>query len=452
MYGIYARQSVEKKESISIEMQVELGRSLVPEGEEAVIYEDRGYTGTNVNRPAFQQMLVEIRRGRINGIIVYKLDRISRSLSDFARLSEELEQHGVKLISYGENLDTGSPMGMMLVRLLIMFAEMEQKTISARIRDNYYARAEMKKPLGGAPPYGYNRDWTVNPAEAETILSVFQQALCGKSLDQLAQTLNGRGIPSPKGKKWTGMQISRMLRNPVYVKGSAEVYAHFLGKNAELLHPPEEYVTGNGCICIRRGASMVIAAGTHRGIIDDGLWLAVQNTLARRKPSSNAGSGSMSWLQGLVLCGHCGEACYVRSNGKGYRYFTCRGRRMGICRGLKALHTENVEKLAERILICEIGQLLGEKYDAQEHLLRKCADDKEIAERIAWIREDPDTAEEHFPVLERLYSRRVQKESVFNNSPVDLWKALSLEQRKAAAQLILKKIIVTEEKYTLLLR
>ncbi|MBQ8515289.1 MAG: recombinase family protein [Ruminococcus sp.] len=449
MYGIYARQSVEKKDSISIEMQVELGRSLLPEGERACVYEDRGYTGTNVNRPAFQQMLVEIRAGHLRGIIVYKLDRISRSLNDFAKLSEELERHHVTLISYGEHLDTGSPMGMMLVRMLIMFAEMEQKTISARIRDNYYARAEMKKPLGGAAPYGYHRDWTVNPVEAAIVFSLFQQVLCGKSFDQLAQMLNGKEIHSPKGKKWTGMQVSRMLRNPVYVKSTAEVHAYFQSKGAQLLHPPEEYAAGNGCHSIRKGESDVIAAGSHKGIIDAELWLAVQQALQQRKPSSSAGSGRLSWLQGLVLCGHCGQSCYVRCNGRGYMYFTCRGRRLGSCKGLKALRTENVEKLAEGVLIKEMEQLLEENTALrEEQLLRQ----KEIAQKIAEIREDPDTVEVQLTVLERLYQSRRGKKRAFNNSPVNLWKACSIEQRKAAARLLVKNIIVTEEKYTLILR
>ncbi|MGN0592639.1 MAG: recombinase family protein [Ruminococcus sp.] len=462
MYGIYARQSVEKRDSVSIEMQIELCRKLVPEGTETRVYEDKGYTGTNVKRPAFQQMLAHIRSGEIEGILVYKLDRISRSLSDFARLSEELETHHVKLISYGENFDTGSPMGMMLVHMLIMFAEMEQKTISTRIRDNYYARAAMKKELGGIPPYGFQKDWTVERTESQVVFSIYQQALCGKSLDCTAQMLNQQQIPSPKEKTWTGMQIGRILRNPAYVESNAAVYAYFQKHGARMLHPAEEYCTGCGCHAIQNEDTLCIAAGTHKGFVPPALWLAVQEKLRQKKPSCNGGSGESSWLQGLVLCGYCGASCYVRSNGKGkpYVYFACRGKRMGTCRGLKAVRTQPIEDAIAQVLSAEIERLLSEAVTVPEDTLLACSQlDAEIAQTVQFMGAHPSAAEDMACQLEQLYEKRNQLSQQvqrtfhkINGSGESLWKALSFAQKKAAAHLLLQNVIVTEKNCTVILR
>ncbi len=461
MYGIYARQSVEKRDSISIEMQIDLCRRMIPEKEETMIYADPGYTGTNLKRPAFQQMLVEIRKGRLRGIVVYKLDRISRSLSDFARLSEELERHHVKLISYGERFDTGSPMGMMLVRMLIMFAEMEQKTISARIKDNYYARAEMKKALGGTPPYGFEKDWTADAAKSHVVFSLFQQTLCGKSLDRVAQTLNQQQISSPKGKRWTGMQISRILRNPAYVKSNAAVYTYFQRKGAQMLHPAEDYCKGSGCLAIQKGEVLCIAAGSHSGIISAELWLSVQELLDQRKPSANGGSGETSWMQGLVLCGYCGESCYVRSNSAGmpYVYFVCRGKRLGICRGLKAIRTQPIENQVGQILQTEMQRILSEHVTVEDPLvLRSHALDQETEELLCMMQENPHAAADLRHRLEEVYQQRNQLHSQvqrsfhkFSGKEEILWKTLTLEQKKAIAQLLVKKVLLTQEQITLIL-
>lgn len=461
MYGIYARQSVEKRDSVSIEMQIELCRKLVPDGADVQVYEDRGYTGTNTNRPAFQRMRKEICSGHISGVIVYKLDRISRSLSDFARLSEELELYHVKLISYGENFDTGSPMGMMLVRMLILFAEMEQKTISARIRDNYYTRAEMKKALGGVPPYGYAKDWTIHPQEAAVVLSTFQDALCGKSLDRIARRLSNEKIPSPKGIRWTGAQVGRMLHRAAYVKSNAAVYAYFQRHAAKLLHPAEDFCKACGCITIQANEGLVVAAGTHEGIVPAEIWLAVQELLHQKKPSCNGGSGNTSWLQGLIVCGKCGQSCYVRSNGKGkpYVYFVCRGKRLGLCSGLRAMRTYSVEKAAEQLLAGEVQRLLAEDSDpAEESILEGCSLDTEIAEILRFLQEHPDSAEEMSPQLEALCRRRNQqniqmrRRVSFPQNNRELWKTLSAEQKKSIAHLLLKNVILTEERMTLIFR
>ncbi len=459
MYAIYARQSVEKKDSISVEMQIDLCKTLLPPGSETEIFTDRGYSGKNVNRPSFQRMLHAIRRGEFSGVVVYKLDRISRSLSDFLRLSGELEAQGVQLLSYGERFDTSSPMGMMLVKLLIMFAEMEQKTIAARIRDNYIARAEKGMPLGIAPPFGYDREWQRIPVEAETIEYTFQQYLCGKSSDCIAALLNTCGKRAKKGGYFTGMQVGRMLRNPAYVRSSAAVYAYFQRMGAQLPHPAENYCTGCGCLMVHSGTEQYILAGTHEGIIPADVWLAVQERRNAKKARCNGGSGTKSWLQGLVLCGKCGESCYVRSSSAGapYVYFVCRGKRRGTCAGLHAVRTAEIEAAATAVLQREMERILSEECTPpQEEIVQLGEIEGKIQHLLRGIASEPAMADSAEEALRRLYRQREalhpEKWKRFHNSTWRVWKELDFQQKKAAAHIFLEKILLTEERMTIIFR
>ncbi len=419
MYGIYARQSVERQDSISIEMQIELCKKRLPTGEECEVYTDRGCTGTNTRRHEYRRMVGDIRTGRLSGIIVYKLDRISRSLLDFARLSEELSKHHVKLCSCSEELDSSSPMGQMIIRLLIMFAEMEQQMISQRIRDNYRARAEKCLPLGGVPPYGYNRDWTVNAKEAENVELIYRLLLRGMSLDSIARKMNSKGIESPSGGKWSGVQISRQLKNIAYAKPDESLLSWLKTAGYQILGSETDYIAQGGCIKVDRQGSKYAAKSAHEPIITSEKWLAAQDILLSRKPSANGGSGSTSWLQGFTLCGKCGSSCYVRSNGKGYPYIymVCRGRRSGICSGLKALRTEQIEKAAGKALEKEI-----------KRLLRPCT--QTIDRELAALSQKP--------------HRSGQLETNFDR--------MTLDQKKTAASLLIKNVVVTESETVIIFR
>ena len=130
MIAIYARQSVERPDSISIAMQVEHCRRICPRSVPQQVYTDRGFSGTNTRRPALQQMLEAVEQGQIESVYVYKLDRISRSLCDFAAMMQEFRRRGVTLHSVRESFDTQTEIGGMLLNLLMMFAELEQKTIA----------------------------------------------------------------------------------------------------------------------------------------------------------------------------------------------------------------------------------------------------------------------------------------------------------------------------------
>ena len=155
--ALYARQSVDKKDSISIDTQLDACRRLLKENEPYKEYTDKGYSGKDTNRPAFQQMLKDLHAGKISKIIVYKIDRCSRSVLDFYQLVHTLDTLGCGFVSVKEeHIDTTVPTGKLMIGISAVFAAFERETIQLRITDNYYSRIERDGRWPGGPaPYGY---------------------------------------------------------------------------------------------------------------------------------------------------------------------------------------------------------------------------------------------------------------------------------------------------------
>ena len=153
MQAIYVRQSVDKKDSISIETQIEECKNKISITEDYEIFKDKGFSGKSTDRPEFQRMMSEVKRGNVTKIVVYKYDRISRSLYDFINMQKEFERYNTALISVNENFDTSTTQGKAMVNILMTFAEMERETIQQRIKDNYYSRGEKGLYLGGYAPF-----------------------------------------------------------------------------------------------------------------------------------------------------------------------------------------------------------------------------------------------------------------------------------------------------------
>ena len=162
--ALYARKSIERENSIYCETQLEYCKSVIkPEerSEKTVEFVDNGYSGGNVDRDGFQKMMREVEKGKISKIIVYRLDRISRSLSDFVNILNTLKEHNVEFISSQESFDTSSPYGEMIVKILMIFAEFERKSIIERVTQAYAHRSEMGFYMGGRRPYGFTLTETV---------------------------------------------------------------------------------------------------------------------------------------------------------------------------------------------------------------------------------------------------------------------------------------------------
>ena len=226
MTAIYARQSVDKKDSISIETQIEACKRCC-EGEFRV-YTDKGWSGKNLDRPQFQRLLADIKSGEIAKLVVYKLDRISRSLCDFSNLMEIFKKYGVEFASTVETFDTSTAIGRAMLGIIMVFAELERENILLRVRDNYYARGEKGMYLGGVAVYGFDKiptkldgvkTSTLAPnGDMATVEYIFgEYGKSGSSLGDIVRALNERGVPSPAGALWDSSKLSRILRSPVYV-------------------------------------------------------------------------------------------------------------------------------------------------------------------------------------------------------------------------------------------
>ena len=158
--AIYTRQSVEKTDSISIESQIEFCK-YETRGNPHKEYIDRGYSGKNTSRSAFGELFLDIQQGKVSRVIVYKLDRISRSILDFANMMETFQKHDVEFVSSTEKFDTSTPIGRAMLNICIVFAQLERETIQKRVADAYYSRCKKGFYMGGRIPYGFGIESTV---------------------------------------------------------------------------------------------------------------------------------------------------------------------------------------------------------------------------------------------------------------------------------------------------
>ena len=198
--AIYGRQSIDKKDSISIESQFEFCRYEL-KGGEAKEYKDKGYSGKNIERPDFQRLLKDIQTGLIRRVIVYRLDRISRSIVDFAKLMELFKQFNVEFVSCTEKFDTSTPMGRAMLNICIVFAQLERESIQMRVTDAFYSRCAKGYYMRGRAPYGFDTEPIVmDGIKTKRLIETAERARkskaprnCSRAIIAVTYTGAGRG-------------------------------------------------------------------------------------------------------------------------------------------------------------------------------------------------------------------------------------------------------------------
>jgi site-specific DNA recombinase len=193
-------------------------------------YDDGGFSGGNTDRPALQQLLKDVRADKIDVVVVYKVDRLTRSLADFAKLVELFDQHGVCFVSVTQQFNTTTSMGRLTLNVLLSFAQFEREVTSERIRDKIAASKRKGLWVGGMVPLGYDtkdRQITVNDKEAETVRTIFRRYLDLGSLNLLMADLRRRGIVTKirilktgrviGGISFTRGPLAHLLRNRFYI-------------------------------------------------------------------------------------------------------------------------------------------------------------------------------------------------------------------------------------------
>ncbi|MDE6767336.1 MAG: recombinase family protein, partial [Eubacterium sp.] len=346
MIAIYARQSVEKEDSISIESQIEMC-TYEARGEAFLIYKDKGFSGKNTNRPEFQRMMQDIKTGckGITKVIVYKLDRISRSILDFSNMMDTFGKLGVEFSSATEKFDTSTPMGRAMLNICITFAQLERETTQQRVKDNYISRSQKGFYMGGPVPVGFKKvDLTIDgiktsmyeqiPDEVELVKKVFEMyADVNYSNEDIAKAVRDMPPECRRNRSVTRARIQDFIKNPVYVKADINVYNFFKSKGVKIINLPEDFIGTNGCYLYTGSkntrkqtdlSNAVLVLAPHEGFIDSDLWIRCRERALNQQQIKRNPKAKNTWLAGLVKCGKC---CYalVRKNyvKKNISYFLC---------------------------------------------------------------------------------------------------------------------------------
>ena len=313
--AVYTRQSVASDlEFGSIDAQREAVEAYVQsqraEGWVALPtrYDDHGFSGGNVDRPAFQRLITDLEAGKVDLIAAYKIDRVSRSLGDFTRFMDTLEKRGIGFVSTTQSFDTRTSMGRLTLNILASFSQFEREVISERTRDKIHATRRKGMFTGGRPVLGYDvvdKTLVMNPDEAATVRLVFDLYLHHGGLVATVEELARRGI---RTKSWTNKSGTQVLGKPF-----DKVTLHTL-----LTNP---IVTGR----IRCGDELV--EGKHEAIVTRALFNEVQGALKDNlRPFRVTPGRHGAVLAGLLRCARCGAAMTHSANARGprvHRYYTC---------------------------------------------------------------------------------------------------------------------------------
>ena len=269
-------------------------------------YDDGGYSGGTLERPALQRLLDDIRGSKVEIVVVYKIDRLTRSLLDFAKIVEVFDAYSVSFVSITQAFNTATSMGRLTLNVLLSFAQFEREVTGERIRDKIAASKKKGMWMGGYPPLGYDvkdRKLVVNESESETVRCIFRRYQELGSARLLKKHLDATGIVSkrraaPDGRPYGGKAMARgalyhMLQNRIY--------------RGETVHKNQAYL------------------GEHAPIIDEDLWQKVQTTLEANRVNRGASKGNhnVSLLAGFIYDAH-GEPMtpsHAIKKGVRYRYY-----------------------------------------------------------------------------------------------------------------------------------
>jgi DNA invertase Pin-like site-specific DNA recombinase len=303
--AVYTRKSSEEgleQEFNSLDAQREACEAYIasqkPEGWVLVPdrYDDGGISGATLERPALKRLLVDIEDRRVDVIVVYKIDRLSRALMDFAKLVEVFDRNSVTFVSVTQSFNTTTSMGRLTLNILLSFAQFEREVIGERIRDKFAASRRKGMWMGGFVPLGYDvrdRKLVVNEAEAAAVRTIFERFIKIGSATELVRKLRAENVRGKQGKLVDKGYVYKLLNNRVYV--------------GEAVHKGVAY------------------PGEHQAIIDRVLWDRVHTVLREspRKRAANTRAQTPALLKGLIF-GPTGRAmtpAHTRKGGKLYRYY-----------------------------------------------------------------------------------------------------------------------------------
>lgn len=310
-------------------------------------YDDGGISGGTIERPGLQRLLADVAVGKVQVVVVYKVDRLTRALADFAKIIEVFDAQGASFVSVTQQFNTTTSMGRLTLNVLLSFAQFEREVTGERIRDKIAASKRKGMWMGGNPPLGYacqNRKLEVVEAEAETVRHIFQRYLVLGNVRVLKADLDAAGIVS---KLWTSANGRRVGGRP-FARGA--LY-HLLQNRlylGEIVHKGQSY------------------PGQHEAIVDQELWEEVQTKLTANRVDRKRGTNAKepSLLAGILFDEHGRRLTPSHANkgGRRYRYYVTDPRDDG---GLPAIRLPAKEM--ENAVLAELKRCLVRARERSSH-------------------------------------------------------------------------------------
>ncbi len=436
-------------------------------------YDDGGFSGGNLERPALKKLLEDVEKGKIDIIVVYKVDRLSRSLLDFSRIIEILDKHKASFVSVTQHFNTTDSMGRLTLNILLSFAQFEREIISERTRDKMSMQRKLGKFTGGRPILGYDTvpgggAITVNPEEAELVRQIFGVYLERRSVLETVRAIRANGWRNKRWKNRDGKMSggSEFTTSTLYGLLTNKTYTGKLDFNGR------EY------------------DGEHEAIVAPEIFERVRELLRGNRNAGGGKTGARGPGGGILgtklKCSHCGTTMfhtYTRRNGKKYNYYVCAGAKQNgfhTCPhpSLSAVEVENfvVNEIAvmahDRELHREMEEIATEKHAAnisalkarmellkkehadQDEILRNTASKLSVAE-LADIQDETARLETEMKLLGRELAD-LEKHAFeplpfewFRKNFTRIWEAVTQPEKSRIVELMIESIVFDAERGTL---
>lgn len=279
------------------------------------VFEDAGYSGKNIDRPAYQDMIARIRKGEFTHLLVWKIDRISRNLIDFSNMWEELKKYKVAFVSKQEQFDTSTAIGEAMLKIILVFAELERKMTGERVHAAMISRANKGIWNGGKIPFGYDYDsdtgiFSINEKEAEVCRFIADTYIKCRSFIRTAKIANDNGYLPRSGKAWSQSTVRLILQNPFYT--GVYRYNKYHGTEKRILNNKDEWI---------------FYEGQHPAIFSPDLQdkimkISHENYVAQNTEDQQAMKKYIHVYSKICYCGKCGarmSAASARLHNDGYR-------------------------------------------------------------------------------------------------------------------------------------
>lgn len=413
-FFIYSRKSVYTGKGESIENQIEMCKQYVSTkfadipDREITVYEDEGFSAKNTDRPQFQQMLYDIKAQKPDFVVCYRLDRISRNVSDFSTLIEDLNDRSIAFVCIKEEFDTSKPMGKAMMYIASVFAQLERETIAERVRDNMLLLARTGRWLGGTTPTGYTSEkqqemildgkvktsckLKENPEELAAIDTIFEKFLELRSVSGVSKHLIKQGVKSRSGRLYSLPGIKEILQNPVYCIADRDALDYFTAQGADVCFEEKDCKGRYGLLAYNKRDykkkhaprqsvdKWIVAIGKHRGRISGKKWVAVQQILEDNIPTGKKPAkthNDYALLSGLIFCEKCGSRMFAKQrSGKGANPalfdYVCNSKLRG---GTELCGCQNINGPQADDMVCEYLMRYTDESSGIYRLLEKLRQD-----------------------------------------------------------------------------